>query len=59
MIQGYFNPLIGIKLHGTRIVPPQLCFSFHDNEDQAMTALAAWAERNQIAVLKRRFARWV
>ncbi|RAV09765.1 hypothetical protein [Paenibacillus contaminans] len=57
MVRGYFNPIIGIKPVGKRIVPIKLCFRFLD--EKGMKELADWAERNQVAFSYKHFMSWI
>ncbi|GGG85431.1 hypothetical protein [Paenibacillus radicis (ex Gao et al. 2016)] len=61
MIDGYFQPVVGIRPKGRKIVPGQFTFSFHvsGNDDEAMKALKGWAEHNQIQIYNRKFLRWI
>ncbi|REK77026.1 hypothetical protein [Paenibacillus paeoniae] len=49
VIQGYFNPSVGIVPKGKRFVPAYLSFAFRDH-DEGFKALKAWADQHQIEV---------
>lgn len=59
MMMGYFRPVLGLKLHRKRIVPPHLCFSFSEAEDKGMKDIAKWAEDNGIKIVNKSFLRWL
>lgn len=58
-IKGYFKPVVGLKPKGKLLVPYNCCFCFLEKEDQGIGELTAWAERNHIKVLHKRFERWI
>ncbi|NBD23149.1 hypothetical protein [Paenibacillus glycinis] len=57
--RGYFRPVLGIKPVGKAIVPVPLCFRFCADEEQGLADLAAWAEKNKVAVVHKSFTRWI
>ncbi|WNS44692.1 hypothetical protein [Paenibacillus sp. MMS20-IR301] len=58
-VKGYFKPVIAVKPRGRLMVPYKYCFSFADQEDQAIKELKAWAGQHQIEVRGSGFARWL
>ncbi|TCM96390.1 hypothetical protein EV294_105257 [Paenibacillus sp. BK033] len=59
MKMGYFNPVIGIKPKGKKIVPLRLCFSFAANEDQGIMDLKEWAAANNVKMVDKDFMSWL
>lgn len=59
MKMGYFNPVIGIKPKGKRIVPLRLCFSFAANEDQGIMDMKEWAAANNVKMINKDFMSWL
>ncbi|WP_336773378.1 hypothetical protein [Paenibacillus sp. MMO-58] len=59
MKMGYFNPVIGIKPKGKRIVPLRWCFSFAVNEDQGIMDVKEWAAANNIKMVNKDFMSWL
>jgi len=58
IVQGYFNPSIGIVPRGKRFVPASQCFAFREH-DASIKALHEWAELNQVAVKAGRYQTWI
>ncbi|MFX3636410.1 MAG: hypothetical protein ACE3L7_20860 [Candidatus Pristimantibacillus sp.] len=56
-VEGYFNPLIGIRRKGKKIV--FLAFRFIEDEDKAIKELKEWAESHHIGVHHKTFIRWI
>lgn len=59
LIQGYWKPVIGIRIKGHRIVQAQFCYRYMEEEDDALKALYQWAHRNHVKVSNRPFIRWI
>jgi hypothetical protein len=53
------HPIIGIKPHGTRIVPTTLCFRYVDKEEKGIADIAEWAKRNNVKIDYSFFFRWI
>ncbi|WP_144029140.1 hypothetical protein [Paenibacillus rigui] len=59
LINGYFKPILGIKLTEKKIVPINLCFRFIQDEDNAIQELKKWASERNIKVKNKYFVRWI
>ena len=59
LIQGYWKPVIGIRIKGHRLVQTQFCYRYMEQEDDALKALYQWAHRNHVKVSNRPFIRWI
>lgn len=53
------GPIVGILPRRNRIVPPQLCFRFIDDQEASMKRMIIWAETNGIKLKYRRFVKWM
>jgi len=58
IVQGYFNPTIGIVPRGKRFVPASQCFAFREH-DASIKALNEWANHNQVEVKAGRYRTWI
>lgn len=56
-VEGYFNPLLGVRRKGKKIV--FLAFRFIGDEDKAIKEVKDWAENNKIEVQNKTFMRWI
>ncbi|MGZ9584473.1 hypothetical protein [Paenibacillus marinisediminis] len=59
IIQGYWKPVVGIRLKGTKILSSNQCCRFLEREDDALKALRQWANLNQVKISNRPFLRWI
>lgn len=60
VIQGYWRPVIGIRLKGNRMVSAQFCYRYMEEEEShALKALYEWAHRNHVNINNRPFIRWI
>lgn len=49
--------VVGIKLKGKKVVPPQLCVSFVDGTD-GLQVLRIWAKHHHVKIVREPFMRW-
>ncbi|RJE90282.1 hypothetical protein D3P07_08745 [Paenibacillus sp. 1011MAR3C5] len=58
IVQGNFNPSIGIVPRGKRFVPTYLCFAFREHDD-GIQALKEWANLHQVEVKAGSYRTWI
>jgi ABC-type iron transport system FetAB permease component len=51
--------VIGIKPKGRNIVPLKLCFTFTEEQTEAIRQLESWAQEHHVKISKRFFMRWM
>lgn len=51
--------VIGIKPKGSKIVPLKLCFTFAEEQTEAIRQLETWAQEHDVKISKRFFMRWM
>ncbi|WP_237566396.1 hypothetical protein [Paenibacillus sp. EZ-K15] len=51
--------VIGIKPKGRKLVPLKLCFTFAEEQTEAIRQLETWAQEHHVKISKRFFMRWM
>lgn len=59
IVQGYWKPVIGIRVKGSSVIPSTLCYRFMEQEEKGMQALQKWAQVNGITLMNRPFVRGI